>query len=107
MKPSMASQFLPVASIWHQARAICALCARATASRSRSLGLVLPGMGNDGTRGAADIIAAGGNLIAQDEATSVVWGMPRSAAHAGLCSAVLPLNEIAPKILGLFSGGRS
>jgi two-component system chemotaxis response regulator CheB len=74
---------------------------------SGSLGLVLTGMGNDGTRGAADIIAAGGNLIAQDEATSVVWGMPRSVAQAGLCSAVLPLNEIAPKILGLFSGGRS
>jgi two-component system chemotaxis response regulator CheB len=74
---------------------------------SGSLGLVLTGMGNDGMRGAADIIAAGGNLIAQDEATSVVWGMPRSVAQAGLCSAVLPLNEIAPKILGLFSGGRS
>jgi two-component system chemotaxis response regulator CheB len=74
---------------------------------SGSLGLVLTGMGSDGMRGAADIIAAGGNLIAQDEATSVVWGMPRSVAQAGLCSAVLPLNEIAPKILGLFSGGRS
>src|SRR5580658_9172070 len=74
---------------------------------SGSLGLVLTGMGSDGMRGAADIIAAGGNLIAQDEATSVVWGMPRSVAQAGLCSAVLPLNDIAPKILGLFSGGRS
>jgi two-component system, chemotaxis family, protein-glutamate methylesterase/glutaminase len=74
---------------------------------SGSLGLVLTGMGNDGMRGAADIVAAGGSLIAQDEATSVVWGMPRSVAQAGLCSAVLPLNEIAPKILGLFSGGRT
>jgi two-component system, chemotaxis family, protein-glutamate methylesterase/glutaminase len=71
------------------------------------LALVLTGMGNDGTRGAADIVAAGGSVIAQDEATSVVWGMPRSVAQAGLCSAVLPLGEIAPKVLGLFSGDRS
>ena len=71
------------------------------------LALVLTGMGNDGTRGAADIVAAGGSVIAQDEATSVVWGMPRSVAQAGLCSAVLPLGQIAPKILGLFSGERS
>jgi two-component system, chemotaxis family, protein-glutamate methylesterase/glutaminase len=71
------------------------------------LGVVLTGMGNDGTRGAADIVAAGGSVIAQDEATSVVWGMPRSVAQAGLCSAVLPLDQLAPKILGLFSGERS
>jgi two-component system, chemotaxis family, protein-glutamate methylesterase/glutaminase len=71
------------------------------------LALVLTGMGNDGTRGAADIVAAGGSVIAQDEATSVVWGMPRSVAQAGLCSAVLPLSQIAPKTLGLFSGERS
>lgn len=71
------------------------------------LALVLTGMGNDGTRGAADIVAAGGSVIAQDEATSVVWGMPRSVAQAGLCSAVLPLGQIAPKIIGLFSGDRS
>jgi two-component system, chemotaxis family, protein-glutamate methylesterase/glutaminase len=74
---------------------------------SGALALVLTGMGNDGTRGAADIVAAGGTVIAQDEASSVVWGMPRSVAQAGLCSAVLPLNQIAPKILGLFSGDRS
>ena len=55
--------------------------------------LVLTGMGTDGTRGAADIVAAGGSVIAQDEATSVVWGMPRSVAQAGLCSAVLPLRS--------------
>jgi two-component system chemotaxis response regulator CheB len=71
------------------------------------LALVLTGMGNDGTRGAADIVAAGGSVIAQNEETSVVWGMPRSVAQAGLCSAVLPLGEIAPKVLGLFSGDRS
>jgi two-component system chemotaxis response regulator CheB len=46
-------------------------------------------------------------VIAQDEATSVVWGMPGAAAHAGICSAVLPLNQIAPKLVRLFSGDRS
>jgi two-component system chemotaxis response regulator CheB len=72
-----------------------------------ALALVLTGMGSDGTSGAADIVAAGGSVIAQDEATSVVWGMPRAVAQAGLCSAVLPLNEIAPKVLRLFMGART
>ena len=72
-----------------------------------SLALVLTGMGADGTRGAAEIAAAGGSVIAQDEATSVVWGMPRSVAQAGLCSAVLPLGEIATKVNRLFAGDRS
>jgi two-component system chemotaxis response regulator CheB len=66
------------------------------------LGLVLTGMGTDGTRGGADIVAAGGNMIAQDEATSTVWGMPGAIAQAGLCAQVLPLPEIAPAILTAF-----
>ena len=72
-----------------------------------TLALILTGMGSDGTRGGRDIVAAGGSVIAQDEATSVVWGMPGAAAHAGICSAVLPLNQIAPKLVRLFSGDRS
>ncbi|WP_298261856.1 chemotaxis response regulator protein-glutamate methylesterase [Bradyrhizobium sp.] len=71
------------------------------------LALILTGMGSDGMRGGKDIVAAGGSVIAQDEATSVVWGMPGAAAHAGICSAVLPLNQIAPKLVKLFSGDRS
>jgi two-component system chemotaxis response regulator CheB len=71
------------------------------------LAVVLTGMGSDGTHGAADIVAAGGSVVAQDEATSVVWGMPRSVAQAGLCSAVLPLDQIPAKILRLLLGGRS
>jgi two-component system chemotaxis response regulator CheB len=70
------------------------------------LALVLTGMGSDGMRGAGQIVAAGGGVIAQDEASSVVWGMPGSAAHAGHVSAVLPLDQIGPKVLRLFSGGR-
>ena len=71
-----------------------------------NLALVLTGMGTDGTRGAADLVAAGGSVIAQDEATSVVWGMPRSVAQAGLCSAVLPLDQIAANVTRLFFGDR-
>jgi two-component system chemotaxis response regulator CheB len=73
---------------------------------SRNLAVVLTGMGSDGARGAGEIVAAGGGVIAQDEATSVVWGMPGSAAQAGVCSAVLPLPDIAPKIVRLFAGER-
>ena len=72
-----------------------------------TLAVVLTGMGSDGTRGAQAIVAAGGSVIAQDEATSVVWGMPGHAAQAGVCAAVLPLGEIAPKLTRLFAGDRS
>jgi two-component system chemotaxis response regulator CheB len=90
-KPAVDALFSSAALVWGAA----------------SLGLVLTGMGSDGTNGAADLVAAGGSVIAQDEATSVVWGMPRSVAQAGHCSAVLPLDKIAPKIIRLFSGDRS
>jgi two-component system chemotaxis response regulator CheB len=90
-KPSVDPLFASAAQVWGPS----------------ALGLILTGMGTDGTKGAAEIVAAGGSVIAQDEATSVVWGMPRSVAQAGLCSAVLPLNQIAAKILGLLAGGRS
>ena len=73
----------------------------------RVLGLILTGMGSDGLRGARAIITAGGHILAQDEATSVVWGMPGQVAHAGLCSAVLPLNEIAGKLSRLFGGEKA
>jgi two-component system chemotaxis response regulator CheB len=70
------------------------------------LGVVLTGMGVDGRLGATNIVKAGGSVIAQDEATSVVWGMPGAVAAAGLCSAVLPLDRIAPSIVRLFAGER-
>ena len=73
---------------------------------SWNLALVLTGMGSDGARGAGDIVAAGGGVIAQDEASSVVWGMPGQVAHAGFASAVLPLDQIASKLIRIFSGGR-
>ena len=74
---------------------------------SAILAVVLTGMGSDGTRGAQDIVSAGGSVIAQDEESSVVWGMPGAAAHAGVCAAVLPLDQIGSKIVRLFGGNNS
>lgn len=62
------------------------------------LACILTGMGQDGLKGCTDVVNAGGTLVAQDEASSVVWGMPGAVAGAGLCSAVLPLKEIGPYI---------
>ncbi len=70
----------------------------------RTLALVLTGMGSDGLQGARAIVAAGGYVLAQDEASSVVWGMPGQVAHAGLASALLPLNDIARRLERLYRG---
>ncbi|MGE0062769.1 MAG: chemotaxis response regulator protein-glutamate methylesterase [Xanthobacteraceae bacterium] len=87
-KPAVDPLFESAARVWPQG--VCAL--------------VLTGMGSDGLRGGRAIVAAGGSVVAQDEATSVVWGMPGQVAHAGICSAVLPVHEIAPRLNRLFSG---
>ncbi len=71
------------------------------------LAVVLTGMGSDGKKGSIAIADNGGSVIAQDEATSVVWGMPGAVAKAGICAAVLPLDQIAPKLVRLFSGDRA
>lgn len=62
------------------------------------LAVILTGMGQDGLKGCEAVVAGGGMVIGQDEATSVVWGMPGAVATAGLCSAVLPLKDIGPYI---------
>jgi len=61
--------------------------------------VILTGMGCDGLAGSRAIAAQGGTIIAQDAGTSVVWGMPRAVTESKLCSAVLPVNEIAPYII--------
>ena len=61
-------------------------------------GLILTGMGNDGIGAGKLLNDGGGHLVAQDKATSVVWGMPGAVAKAGYCTFVLPLNEIGPHI---------
>jgi two-component system chemotaxis response regulator CheB len=63
------------------------------------LALVLTGMGQDGMRGAECIAHAGGAVLAQDAASSVVWGMPRAVAEAGLARQILPLSLIANELV--------
>lgn len=65
---------------------------------NKILGVILTGMGSDGYLASQTLVEAGSRLIAQDEATSVVWGMPGAVATGGLCHAVLPLSEIGPTI---------
>lgn len=65
-----------------------------------ALGVVLTGMGRDGVEGASRMVACGGAVIAQDEATCAVWGMPRAILEAGLACAVLPPDKIARRISG-------
>jgi two-component system chemotaxis response regulator CheB len=90
-KPAVDPLFTSAIDIWH----------------GNILSVILTGMGSDGMRGGKDIVAAGGSVIAQDEASSVVWGMPGAAANAGICAAILPLNQIAAKVNRLFAGDRS
>jgi two-component system chemotaxis response regulator CheB len=89
-KPAVDPMFTSAAEVWG----------------SKVLALVLTGMGADSLAGARTIVAAGGHVFAQDEATSVVWGMPGQVTNAGLCSAVLPLPEISGKLTRLFAGER-
>src|SRR5918911_3950142 len=90
-KPAVDPLFTSAIDIWH----------------GGILAVILTGMGSDGMRGGKDIVAAGGSVIAQDEASSVVWGMPGAAAHAGICAAILPLDQIGAKVNRVFSGDRS
>jgi two-component system chemotaxis response regulator CheB len=71
-----------------------------------ALAVVLTGMGQDGLRGCEAVREAGGQVIAQDEATSVVWGMPGFVARAGLADRVLPLAMIAPEVVRRVRAGR-
>ena len=83
-------------------RLLCSVAA--TAGRS-AIGVILTGMGRDGARGMAAIAAAGGTTIAQDEASSVVFGMNREAIMAGGVQQVLPLTAIAAELIRLAGRG--
>lgn len=65
---------------------------------NKVLTIIMTGMGQDGLAAGQILVGAGARLIAQDEDTSVVWGMPGAVAKAGICTAVLPLNDIGPWI---------
>ncbi len=73
----------------------------ATAYGRKSIALILTGMGTDGTKGLAPLKRAGTYIIAQDQATSVVFGMPASAINAGVVDKVLPLNKVAETVHSL------
>ncbi|GGH05950.1 chemotaxis response regulator protein-glutamate methylesterase of group 2 operon [Glycocaulis albus] len=79
-------------------------CARAAGKHL--LALVLTGMGSDGRNGARHVREAGGGVIVQDQASSVVWGMPGAVAEAGLADLVLPLNQIGPDLARRLTGAR-
>ena len=84
-KPSVDLLFASAAKVWG----------------ARALGLIMTGMGDDGTAGARVLKAAGGQIWAQDEATSAVYGMPRAVAEAGLVDRVLALPAIGEALAGL------
>lgn len=71
----------------------------------RVLTVVLTGMGHDGLSGSQGVAERGGTIIAQDEGSSVVWGMPGAVATGGLCSAVLPIDDIGPSVIRFARGG--
>lgn len=68
---------------------------------SNAMGVILTGMGDDGARGMQEVKQAGAETLAQDEASSVVWGMPGEAVKLGCVDHVLPLNKVADKLLSL------
>lgn len=71
---------------------------RTASAHAHVLGVVMTGMGHDGMRGGQELRARGGQLIAQDQATSVVWGMPGAVVQARLTDTVLPLSQLAAEI---------
>ncbi len=73
---------------------------------AKTLSVILTGMGQDGLIGCEHIKDAGGQVIVQDEESSVVWGMPGFVARAGLADHVLPLNQIGQKIASILKVGR-
>ena len=70
---------------------------------SRILTVILTGMGADGLESCKSLVEKGGHVFAQDEATSVVWGMPGAVANAGICSAVLPSSQMAMRVKQAFA----
>ncbi len=76
----------------------------AAAFGNRVLAVVLTGMGHDGRDGAGHIVKAGGRVLVQDEASSVVWGMPGAVAQAGLAEAVKPLRDLGQAALRMMNG---
>ena len=73
----------------------------ARAAGSRATGIILTGMGDDGVFGARELLASGGEVLAESEETAVVYGMPGSAVRAGVVTRSLPLSEIGEWLVKL------
>lgn len=89
----------------HRPSATVTLRAAARCYGAGTVGVLLTGMGRDGAEGMAEIAAAGGVTIAQDEASSVVYGMPRATVELGAAGHVLPIEQIAPMLIALANNG--
>ncbi len=76
------------------------------ACQGKVLAAILTGMGSDGLAGSRALVAAGGQVLAQDEASSVVWGMPGAVAKAGIAAAVTTIEDIAERIVAAGGNGR-
>ncbi|HVU03571.1 MAG TPA: chemotaxis-specific protein-glutamate methyltransferase CheB [Polyangiaceae bacterium] len=74
------------------------LASAARAMRSRTIGVIMTGMGDDGTEGARAIVEAGGVVIAESEETAVIYGMPGSAVRAGVVARSVPLHQLAEQL---------
>ncbi|QEG01737.1 Chemotaxis response regulator protein-glutamate methylesterase [Stieleria maiorica] len=80
-------------------------CSLAKCFGEHSLGIVLTGMGQDGTRGAKALKSCGGRVFVQDKETSIVWGMPGQVAQSGFADRVLPLDQIASHVVRVVGSG--
>ena len=74
---------------------------------AQAIGVILTGMGQDGLRGALALKSRGASIVAQDESTSVVWGMPGAVVGAGLADCVVPLQDVAAEIIRRAGGAKT
>lgn len=102
---TLASQFGPVPS-GCMPSVDPLLASLAATCGPRAVAVILSGMGKDGLLGAQSLSASGGRIVAQDQASSTVWGMPRAVAEAGLAEAVLPPQQLAHHIARLCGSAR-
>lgn len=89
---------------WHKPSADVLMASVAIVYGARALGIIMTGMGRDGTAGATAMKQAGALIWAQDEASCTIYGMPRAAIEANVVDRVLPLDRIAAEITRLTSG---
>ena len=103
-RPGLAASLMPTADP-NQPSVDVLFVSAASAVAGRALAVLLTGMGDDGARGMVELARAGSHTIAQDETTSVVFGMPRAAIEAGGARETLPLSSIGERLRQLAAAG--